>query len=68
MDNVTHTSECREYLNTLGPILGGSVFSYSHTSRTCSILDTGARHCSKLSGPRQPSLEECHVDVDIQVI
>ena len=50
---------CQEYLQVLGPVLGGEVFSYSHTSRTCSILDTGARHCSKLSGPRQPSLEQC---------
>ena len=56
---VTHAYECQEYLQLLGAVLGGSVFSYSHTSHTCTILDTGARHCSKLSGPRQPSLEEC---------
>ena len=58
-DEVTHTYECQDYLQLLGPVYGGSVFSYSHTSHTCSILDTGARHCSKLSGPKQPSVEQC---------
>ena len=58
-DEVTHTYECQDYLQVLGPVYGGSVFSYSHTSHTCTILDTGARHCSKVSGPRQPSLEQC---------
>ena len=56
---VSHAYECQEYLQLLGAVLGGSVFSYSHTSSTCTILDTGARHCSKVSGPRQPSLDEC---------
>ena len=58
-DAVRNASHCQEYLQLLGPVYGGSVFSYSHTSRTCTILDTGARHCSKVSGPRQPSLEQC---------
>ena len=58
-DEVTHTYECQDYLQLLGPVYGGEVFSYSHTSHTCSILDTGARHCSAVSGPRQPSVEEC---------
>ena len=58
-DVVIDASHCQEYLQVLGPVYGGSVFSYSHTSHTCTILDTGARHCSKVSGPRQPSLEQC---------
>ena len=56
---VTHAYECQEYLQLLGAVLGGSVFSYSHTSHTCTILDTGARECSKVSGPKQPSVEQC---------
>ena len=56
---VRDAHECQEYLQLLGPVLGGSVFSYSHTSHTCTILDTGTRHCSKVSGPRQPRLEQC---------
>ena len=58
-DEVTHTSECQEHLRVLGPVYGGEVFSHSHTSHTCNILDTGVRHCSKVSGPRQSSLEDC---------
>ena len=58
-DTVRDTSQCQEYLQVLGPVLGGEVFSYSSEDRTCSILDTGARHCSAVSGPRQPSVEEC---------
>ena len=50
---------CQEYLQVLGPVLGGEVFSYSRRDQVCRILDTGARQCSKLSGPRQPSLEQC---------
>ena len=58
-DAVRDASHCQEYLQLLGPVYGGSVFSYSSRDQVCSILDTGARHCSKLSGPRQPSLEHC---------
>ena len=58
-EGVTHTYECQDYLGVLGPVYGGEVFSYSSLDHTCSILDTGARHCSAVSGPRQPSVEEC---------
>ena len=58
-DSVTHAYECQEYLQVLGPEYGGKVFLYSRNTHTCTILDTGARECSKVSGPRQPSLEEC---------
>ena len=50
---------CQEILQLLGPVYGGEVFSYSSLDHTCSILDTGARHCSAVSGPRQPGVEEC---------
>ena len=50
---------CQEILQLLGPVYGGEVFSYSSLDHTCSILDTGARRCSAVSGPRQPSVEEC---------
>ena len=56
---VTGAANCQEFLRVLGPVLGGEVFSYSSLDHTCSILDTGARHCSAVSGPRQPSVEEC---------
>ena len=56
---VTGAANCQEWLQVLGPELGGEVFSYSSEDKVCSILDTGARHCSKVSGPRQPSVEEC---------
>ena len=58
-DAVRDASHCQEYLQLLGPVYGGSVFSYSHTSHTCTILGSGDRECSKVSGPRQPSLEQC---------
>ena len=56
---VINTYECQEFLQVLGPELGGEVFSYSSEDKVCYILDTGARECSKLSGPRQPNLEQC---------
>ena len=56
---VTGAANCQEWLQVLGPELGGEVFSYSSEDKVCTILDTGARDCSKVSGPRQPSLEQC---------
>ena len=58
-DAVRDTRQCQEYLGVLGPVLGGAVFSYSRSGQVCSILDTGARQCRAVSGPRQPSLEQC---------
>ena len=59
-DEVRSAHQCQEYLQLLGPGLGGEVFSYSHTDLVCYILDSGAWDtCSSVSGPRQPSVEQC---------
>ena len=47
---VRNAHECQEFLQVLGPVYGGSVFSYSRTSHTCSILDSGDRRCRAVSG------------------
>ena len=38
---VTGAANCQEWLQVLGPELGGEVFSYSSEDKVCSILDTG---------------------------
>ena len=52
-DAITDASQCQEFLQLLGPVYGGQMFSFNHSSHTCSILDTGDRDCSILSGPRE---------------
>ena len=47
---VRDAYECQEFLQVLGPVYGGSVFSYSRTSHTCTILDSGDRRCRTVSG------------------
>ena len=49
----------QEFLQLLGPVYGGSVFSYSSRDQVCYILDSGDRECSSVSGPRQPSISDC---------
>ena len=58
-DAVRDAAHCQEFLQLLGPVYGGSVFSYSSRDQVCYILDTGARECSSVSGPRQPSISDC---------
>ena len=52
-DAISDASQCQEFLQLLGPVYGGQMFSFNHSSHTCSILDTGDRDCSILSGPRE---------------
>ena len=59
-DSVVDASACQEFLRLLGPVYGADVFLFSDTEGVCYLLDSPARSCVSMSGPRSPTWEECH--------
>ena len=57
--SVRDAHQCQDYLETLGPVLGATVFSYSHTEQVCRLLDAGTKTCTAMSGPRVPLVDSC---------
>ena len=61
---VRDAYECQEFLQLLGPVYGGEVFSYSSVDQVCYILDTEDSDCKVVSGPRMPSVDQCSGSTD----
>ena len=57
--SVRDAHQCQDYLHTLGPAFGGTVFSYSHNEQVCRLLDQDTKTCTAMSGPRVPLVDSC---------